>query len=164
METGKVIFERAEFFRFSKNEKDLIFDYEISSLNTTFQNSYFYDKIRVEKDNGFHDRSRNFNYWLYFRNDTNWKRCRKTGLAKTSLNDFFEGNISRELHLQVKNFKGKNYETEQHLIIVNQSNDFEKLTIDIFENFYIHDKKLLKIFIDEHFQKHYSSKIIDDHE
>ena len=155
METGNVKFERAEYFRISKNDKDVIFDYEITSFKKTFENSLFFDKIRVEKDNGFHDRSRKFDYWLYFRNDTNWKRCKKTGLAKTFFIDVFEGNISKELNLRFKNHKGRNYETEQHLIILKMQNDFEKLIIDVFHDFYISDKVLLKIFIEEHLQNHF---------
>lgn len=164
METGNVKFERGIYYRYSVNEHEVIFNYQLKSKSTIFKNSLLTEIVRIEKDNGFHDRSREFDYWLYFRNDTNWKRCFRTGLAKTSLIEFFEGNISKELNLQMKNSKGKNLETPQHLVIIKQNDNFENISIDVFKDFYIHDKRLLKIFIDEHFQKYYSNKVIEDHE
>ena len=104
----------------------------------------------MELDNGFHDRSRDFEYWLYFRNDTNWKRCKKTGLAKTDFNNLFEGNISIVLKLQEKTSKGTDFETEKHLVIVQSENIYNSLTIDVFKDFYIRSKVVLKHFIKEH--------------
>lgn len=153
METGNVKFNRGIYFRNIINPVSNFFTYELEK-SPQVENKFITPIVRIEKDNGFHDRSRFFEYWLYFRNDKNWKRCNKTGLAQTNFKNLFEGNISRVLNLSTKNIKGKNFETEQHLILLYQLNGFEKIIIDVFENFYIHDKGLLKVFINEHFYKH----------
>src|SRR5690606_25641316 len=114
----------------------------------------FTEIIRLEQDNGFHDRSRDFDYWIYFRDETNWQRCARTGLAKTMFNTLFEGNISRELNLSLKTNKDKNYETHQHLVII-QSNDlYKSLTVDIFKDLYIRKREVLRHFIKDHYTQH----------
>jgi hypothetical protein len=154
METGNIEFKRAVYLQTSINEPKTIINYGLYSNDKVINDSLFTEIIRLEFDNGFHDRSRDFDYWLYFRDDTNWKRCARTGLAKTNINNVLEGNISRELNLTTKTAKGTNFETPQHLVII-QSNDLHKcLTVDIFKDFYIRKKEILKHFLKEHYIKH----------
>lgn len=163
MKTGNVEFDRAIYLRTEINSNNTTWTYELRK-STNNKNENFTEKIRIEVDNGFHEKSRYFDYWLYFRDETNWKRCKKTGLAKTNHSNIFEGNISIELLLNSKNEKGKNFETPKHLIIVKEINNFEKLEIDIFNDNYIHDKRILKLFIDEHIQENKSINLIEHHE
>lgn len=154
METGNIPFERAVYLQTSINETKTVIDYSLQCKDKAINEPLFTEIIRLEEDNGFHDTSRDFDYWLYFRNDTNWKRCARTGLAKTNINTILEGNISMEINLSTKTSKGKNFETPQHLIIV-QSNDLlNSLTVDIFKDFYIGKKGTLKYFINDHYTKH----------
>ncbi|PKQ45912.1 hypothetical protein [Confluentibacter flavum] len=154
METGNIEFIRAVYFQTSTNETKTIINYGLQSNDEVINEPLFTEIIRLEFDNGFHDRSRDFDYWLYFRDETNWKRCSRTGLAKTNINNVLEGNISRELNLTTKTAKGTNFETPQHLVII-QSNDLHKgLTVDIFKDFYVRKKEILKHFLKEHYIKH----------
>ncbi|WP_203229473.1 hypothetical protein [Aureibaculum marinum] len=120
------------------------------TYKTNKPNNLFTNIIRIEKDNGYHDRSRFFEHWLYFRNDTNWKRCTKTGLAKTVKPNVYEGNISELIKLKTKNHKGKDWENEKHFLIVQFSIDFKTIVVDIFQNFYPRSKILIEHLINEH--------------
>jgi hypothetical protein len=108
------------------------------------------ERIKIEKDNGFHDRSRQFDYWLYFRNDTNWSRCFKTGLGKTSLKYVFEGNVSEPIILNTKNTKGKDWENPKHFILLQFSGNSETVIIDLFKEFYPFKKALIDLIVKEH--------------
>lgn len=154
MKTGGIDFKRAVYMQTSTNKDNTILDYTL--LDYTLKDGFpdvdplFTEKIRLEKDNGYHDKGRSFTYWLYFRDDTNWKRCTRTGLANTSFKNVFEGNISRELDLTTKTEKGKNLETEHHLVIVQSFNSKECLIVDIFKDFYIYRKPILQVFLKDH--------------
>lgn len=150
MRTGDIGFKRGVYKMTSRNKDNRIFDYELQSNIVATQEPLFTEILRLELDNGFHDRSREFDYWLYFRNDTNWRRCSRTGLAKTGYTNLLEGNIPIELNLQKKTYKGTNFQTEQHLVIVQSKNIFDSITVDIFKDFYIRSKTTLKHFIKEH--------------
>ncbi|RBP34474.1 hypothetical protein DFR65_101367 [Oceanihabitans sediminis] len=149
MNTGNIQFKRATYLQTGTNQKRTTIDYE-----TKFNNDPLFSKtIRLELDNGFHDRSRYFDYWLYFKYDK-WYNSAKTGLANTNIKNVFEGNITRELNLTTKNHKGRNFETPQHLVIIQSTNICKSLTIDIFKDFYICKKEILKHFIVDHIKKH----------
>lgn len=157
METGSVKFKRAVYVQTSTNGLKTTIDYTATNDLNIINDPLFAEIIRLELDNGYHTRSRYFEYWLYLKFDL-WGNALKTGMATTGIKDVFEGNISRELHLSTKTPKGKNFETPQHLIIV-QSNDlFKGLAVDIFKDFYIHDKQILRRFINDHIQKHVITK------
>ncbi|WP_417199253.1 hypothetical protein [Bizionia sp.] len=154
METGNIEFKRAIYLHNANNLNKTTIDYKLENSLEFINEPLFTEIIRLEQDNGFHDRSRDFDYWLYFRDETNWQRCARTGLAKTKHCNLFEGNISRELNLTTTTSKGKNFETPHHLVIV-QSNDLQiSLTVDIFKDFYITKKEILKYFIKDHNTKH----------
>lgn len=140
-----------------------IYVLDTSSENTETKREYVLDeeenplidkilkkRIKIEKDNGFHDRSRYFDYWLYFRNDTNWCRCFKTGLAKTSIKYVFEGNVSEPIILNTKNKKGKDWENPKHFLILQFSKNSKKVVIDLFRDFYPFKKALVGLIIKEH--------------
>jgi hypothetical protein len=119
------------------------------------KNNYLIDKIlkeriKIEKDNGFQNSSRQFDCWLYFRNDTNWSRCFKTGLGKTSLKYLFEGNVSEPIILNTKNIKGKNCENPKHFILLQFSKNSETVIIDLFKDFYPFKKALIELIVKEH--------------
>lgn len=154
METGNAEFKRAVYIQTSTNKSETTINYTLKNGIDEVNDPLFTEIIRIELDNGYHDRSRDFDYWLYFRDETNWTRCARTGLANTNLKNVFEGNISRELNLTTKTAKGTNFETPQHLVII-QRNDVDKsLTVDIFKNFYIRKREILKYFINDHIQMH----------
>jgi|TARA_B110000037_G_scaffold216891_1_gene276842 hypothetical protein len=156
MKTGNIEYVRAVYYLKSSNIDKTLIDFEL--LDHKRLDEFFTKKIRIEKDNGYHDRSRFFNYWLLFRNDTNWKRCLKTGLVKTSREFVFEGNISEELFLVGKTSKGKNWENPKHFLIVQFSKDCQTLVVDLFKDFYPHKKELIEIIIDEH-QYSFTNKV-----
>lgn len=158
METGNIVFNRAVYLQTSINEPQRIINYNIKEGSKLEKDTLFTEVIRLEFDNGYHDRSRYFDYWLYFRNDTNWKRCLHTGLANTKIKNVLEGNISRCINLSVKTDKGKNFETPQHLIIAQSNNLKSYLIIDIFKDFYIPKKTVLNHFINEHYINHMITK------
>ncbi len=149
MKTANIKFSRGIYTYSSINKDETVRDYKLLKTDLE-QNKIFTEIIRIEKDNGFHDRSRKFEHYLYLRNCTNWKRCSKTGLAFTQINNVFEGNISRVVELQNKNKKGKDFETPQHFTIVQFLENKNIIVLDIFENFYPHPKELLNKFIAEH--------------
>lgn len=155
METAGVSFDRAIYKLSSVNEKGTTINYSISLFNEVVNDYLFTDVVRIQLDNGYHDRSRYFDYWLYFRNTSNWKKCRKTGLAKTGITNVLEGNISRPLNLSIKDKKGNNLETPQHLVILQKNDKFDTIIIDIFKDFYLPDKTKLSYFIKDHITKHY---------
>jgi hypothetical protein len=152
METGGIQFERGVYELTSSNDNKTTFDYHLIDTNPINGDSLLTEIIRIELDNGYHDRSRSFSHWLFFRADT-WKKSPKTGLAKTPIERLYEGNIPRELTLDTKNKKGKNYQTEQHLIIAHGFND--GFIVDVFKNSYIRRNNVLNIFIKEHYEKHF---------
>ena len=117
----------------------------------------FTELIRLEKDNGFHESSRNFDIWLKFRNTSNWETCTRTGLAYTGVLNVYDGNISNVLGLNTKrevilrnNVYFKPFENPQHLIIAQLDPNGETLILDIFINFYPVQYKTRKVFIKEH--------------
>ncbi|MCK7589275.1 hypothetical protein M0G43_01680 [Subsaxibacter sp. CAU 1640] len=158
MKTAEIEFLRAIYSKTSSKVNDTIIEYNLLANDEVIDEPLFTPIVRLELDNGFHDRSRYFDYWLYFRNDTNWKRCARTGLAKTDFNYILEGNISRELNLSTKTAKGKNFETPQHLVIVQSADIHSYLIVDIFKDFYIRKKQILKHFIKDHIKEHPATK------
>ena len=88
---------------------------------------------------------------LFRSNDTNWKRCSKTGLAITNKKFVVEGNISETVKLTTKNHKGKDFENPKHLVLVQFSDDLKTIVVDIFKDFYPRDKKLIELIIKEHY-------------
>lgn len=150
MKTGNKIFERCIYKLDSINKDKTIRDYILQNNIKLFNNSLFTERVRIELDNGYHDRSRYYKHWLYLRNATNWKRCSKTGLAITPVKNVFEGNISEPIELTTKTRKGKDWENAKHFIILQSVNNFEYIVIDIFKNFYPHKQNFLKVFVSEH--------------
>ena len=129
---------------------DRIKEYIFLENQNILRDNILKERIRIEKDNGFHDRSRFFEYWLYIRNDSNWKRCSKTGLAKTKKKYVFEGNVSEFINLNTKNEKGKDWENPKHFVLVQFSDDTKNVVIDLFKNFYPVSQNLINLFIKEH--------------
>jgi hypothetical protein len=151
MKTGNKEFIRAIYvLDTSSNNTDKKSEYIIDKKNSSLVDKILKERIKIEKDNGFHERSRYFEYWLYFRNDTNWCRCLKTGLAKTSINYVFEGNISEPIILKNKNLKGKDHENPKHFILLQFSENYETVIIDLFKDFYPFKKALIELIIKEH--------------
>lgn len=148
--TANLKFERAIYGVTSVNSDKTVRHYkkEIACASKGF--GLHTDIVKVEKDNGFHATSRYYENYLYFRNDTNWKRCAKTGLALTPVKNVFEGNISQIVELDAKTTKGKDFETPQHWIIAQLLNDGKILVIDIFKGFYPVSKELQKAIVLEH--------------
>ena len=147
--TGNLEYKRAIYNFTNKNSLDTTFDFTLEDLNATID-FIFTDIIRIEKDNGFHKRSREFENWLYFRDTTNWKRCKRTGLALTSKENVFYGDITQEVILKTKTSKGKDWETPEHFILVQIDKDFKKVVIDVFKYFHTYKKGLVEQIIKEH--------------
>lgn len=147
--TGNLIFDRAIYELNSISSDKRIKDYKKIECSSN-ELELFTDIVRVEKDNGFHASSRYYENYLYFRNDTNWKRCNKTGLALTPLKNVFEGNISQVIEIDAKTPKGKNFETPQHWVIAHFLKKQKILVIDIFKEFYPVSKDLQKAIVLEH--------------
>jgi hypothetical protein len=124
--------------------------YILAEKNNYLIDEILKERIKIEKDNGFHDRSRQFEYWLYFRNDTNWSRCFKTGLANTSIKYVFEGNVSEPIVLNTKTNKGKDWENPKHFILLQFSENSETVIIDLFKEFYPFKKSLIELIVKEH--------------
>jgi len=156
MKTGNLEYTRSFYSYVSSNkgkntdQKETFRDYLITDINKLQESSLLTKKIRIEKDNGFHKRSRFFEYWLYFRDETNWKRCTKTGLAITNYKFIFEGNIPEKIDLNQKNEKGKEWENPKHLIIMQFIDDTKIIILDVFKDFYPHKKDLINLIISEH--------------
>ncbi|MBG7612102.1 hypothetical protein IU405_07555 [Polaribacter sp. BAL334] len=151
MKTGNKEYIRAIYVLDSSIElTDKKREYILAEKNNNLVNEVLKNRIKIEKDNGFHDRSREFEYWLYFRNDTNWSRCYKTGLAKTSLNYIFEGNVSEPIILKNKTAKGKDHENPKHFVLLQFSKNGNEVIIDLFMDFYPFKKALIELIIKEH--------------
>ena len=151
MKTGEIEYKRKQYILYHVNNDKTKYNYKITGDTEIKKGSLFTEKIRIESNNKYHDHSPlEFKYWLYFRDDTNWIRCTKTGLAKTLYINVFEGNISKEIELQGKTHKGKNWEYPVHLVIVQRSNDLKTVIVDIFRSFYTHKPKVLNAFLREH--------------
>jgi hypothetical protein len=148
MKTGNIEYQRNFYGLVSENDK--FKDFAIKLNSNLSKESIFTEVIRIEKDNGWHLRSRDFEYWLYFRNDTNWQRCIKTGLAYTNKKFVFEGNISQKVILADKTTNGKDWENPQHFVIFQFSDDCQTVIVDIFKNFYPHKTGLINRIIQEH--------------
>ncbi len=148
--TGNLNYERAIYGITSVNSDENVrhFKKEISSKSGGC--NLHTDLVKVEKDNGYHDSSRFFENFLYFRTDTNWNRCSKTGLALTQFSNVFEGNISRFVELHVKTNKGKDFETPNHWVVVQLLNDNKIMVVDIFRDFYPVSPDLRKAILNEH--------------
>jgi hypothetical protein len=134
----------------SSNNTDTKREYILAKKNNYLIDEILKERIKIEKDNGFHDRSRQFEYWLYFRNDTNWSRCFKTGLANTSIKYLFEGNVSEPVVLNIKTNKGKDWENPKHFILLQFSKNSDTVIIDLFKEFYPFKKALIRSIIKEH--------------
>ena len=151
MRTGNKDFIRAIYvLDINSNNTETKREYVIQEKINFQLDNVLKERIKIEKDNGFHDRSRQFDYWLYFRNDTNWSRCFKTGLGKTSLKYLFEGNVSEPIILNTKNIKGKNCENPKHFILLQFSKNSETVIIDLFKDFYPFKKALIELIVKEH--------------
>ena len=151
MRTGNKDYLRAIYtLDTSYSNTDKTKQYVLAEKNNYLVDEILKNRIKIEKDNGFHDTSRLFEYWLYFRNDTNWNRCFKTGLAKTSLKYVFEGNISEPVILKTKNHKGKDWENPKHFILLQFSENSETIIIDLFKEFYPFKKALIQLIVKEH--------------
>lgn len=149
LHTGNLEYKRAIYNLTNTNSLNTIFDFTLKDLNLK-NDSIFTDIIRIEKDNGFHERSREFENWLYFRDTTNWKRCKRTGLAITEKQSIFYGDITQEVILKTKTTKGKDYETPEHLILVQIDKDFKNVVIDVFKYFHTYKQPLIELIIKEH--------------
>ncbi len=150
MKTGNLLYFRGIYALNKGTTENPIKEFELVNTDILKSCGLFTKILRIEKDNGFHDRSRYFEHWVYFRNDTNWKRCKKSGLAKTQFPLIFEGNLSRPVVLNQKTTKGKNLETPQHFIITQSINSWNTLVVDIFPNFYPVQRTVLKAILKEH--------------
>jgi hypothetical protein len=151
MRTGNKDYLRAIYtLDISYNNTVKAKQYILVEKNNYLIDEILQERIKIEKDNGFHDRSRQFEYWLYFRNDTNWSRCFKTGLAKTSLKYVFEGNVSEPIILNTKNNKGKDWENPKHFILLQFSENSETIIIDLFKEFYPFKKAFVDLIVKEH--------------
>jgi hypothetical protein len=151
MRTGNKEYSRAIYVLDSSfNNTATTREYILAKNNSDLVDDILKDRIRIQKDNGFHDRSRYFDYWLYFRNDSNWCRCFKTGLAKTSLNYVFEGNVSEPVVLNTKTDKGKDWENPKHFILLQLSENSDNVIIDLFKDFYPFKKALIELIIKDH--------------
>ena len=155
MTTGKKEYKRV-IYTFDKCNKDNTARYYQINNNST--DEVFTQKLKIEKDNGFHDRSRFFEYWLYFRNDTNWQRCRKSGLSNTSIKNVFLGDVSELMILNKKTNKGSDWQYPKQLLIVQFSKDINTIVIDCFKDFYTNKRDLVNVIIKEH-ELHFKPKI-----
>lgn len=150
MQTGNLRYFRGIYALKKGTEENPIKEFELINTDILKDCKLFTKVLRIENDNGFHDRSRYFEYWLFLRNETNWKRCYKSGLAKTQ-NDFvFEGNLARPVRLEQKTAKGKDFENPQHFIIAQSINSWNTFVLDIFPNFYPVQRKLQTAILNEH--------------
>jgi hypothetical protein len=106
--------------------------------------------IKLEKRNHFNSETLEFYYYLRLRTNKNWLRCKKTGLAITSIKNVFEGNISNVLDLIQTRKNGKPFENPKHFILAQLLNDDKILVLDIFKDFYPVNRDARKCFINEH--------------
>lgn len=154
MKIIKLNYKRA-IYKIDRQSRDLtIRDYVLSKV-VKGESKFFTEIIRIEKDNGFHRRSRFFDNWLYLRDDTNtprqnWKRCTKSGLAFTGHEFVFEGNIPIYVELPLSEGSFKKIENPEHFLLVQISQDFRYVVIDIFEEFYPNKRELIQYIISSH--------------
>lgn len=150
MKTGNLEFFRAVYGLEKSNDKGTTYDYTL--LNEVEPGGYDLhpEIIRIEKDNGYHDRSREFDYWIYFRDETAWTRCTRSGLAFTNISNVYEGNISEEIALQMKTKKGNNHENPKHFIVCQFYDNWRGLVVDIFKDFYPIKRPLINAILWEH--------------
>ena len=149
LNTGNLEYKRAIYNLNNINSLSTVYDYTLEDLNLN-NDDLFTDIIRIEKDNGFHDTSRDFENWFYFRDATNWKRCKRTGLALTSKKNVFYGDVTKEIILKTKTAKGKDWETPEHFILIQIDKDFKKVIVDVFKYFHTYKKSLIALIIKEH--------------
>lgn len=160
MKTGNLEYLRSVYSFVSSNkgkdtnDPETFRDYLLTDKSKLNECNLLTEKIRIERDNGYHRRSRFFEYWLYFRDETNWKRCTKTGLAITNKKLVFAGDIPELINLNQKNEKGKEWENAKHFIIIEFSPDTKTIVLDVFKNFYPQKKELIPLIIKEH-QSHF---------
>ena len=157
MKTGGIEYLRG-IYKINTNKSNENFKY-YNLLNTELLEkcNLFTDLLRVEKDNGFHEKSRWYDNWLKLRNTENWETCTRSGLAFTKIERVYEGNISqvldlktqREVHLRGKVYY-KPYENPKHLLIAQVDEFAEVLVLDIFKDFYPNKREVLNLFIKEH--------------
>lgn len=150
MQTGNLRYFRGIYALRKSTQGNPIKEFELITTEVLKDCKLFTNIVRIEKDNGYHDRSRDFDYWLFLRNETNWKRCYKSGLAKTQKDFVFEGNLSRPVILEQKTAKGKDFENPQHFVIAQSINSWNTLVLDIFPNFYPVQRKLQTAILNEH--------------
>jgi hypothetical protein len=156
MKTGNLDFKRAVYNLTGINSIQDTFDYKIEKkiINSSV---LLPEVIRLEKDNEFHDRSRYFDYWLYLKYGKYWNTSKKTGLALSSVFSVTYGDIPRDVILKKKNHKGRDWETAQHLVIVQLGKDFKTIVVDVFEGLSVNKKDLVQLIIQEH-QYFYETK------
>jgi hypothetical protein len=150
MKTGKLEFHRGIYVLNKRNSSNNVWHFDLVNRDLLNICNLFTDIIKIEKDNGFHDRSRSFENWLYLRTTKNWNTGIKTGLAKTNLNNIYEGNISMRLDLKTLSPKGKQLENPQHFVIAQTFNDFKMVSLDLFPDFYPVFKRTRTAFLNEH--------------
>lgn len=150
VKTGNKKYFRALYGFDKKNDLNTTFDYRLINTIEPEGRELLTNIVRIEKDNGFHERSRFFEHWLYFRDATNWKRCTKSGLAFTEHYSVFEGNISEPIYLTAKTPKGRDYENPKHFLICQSLDNWRALVIDLFKDFYPAKKEVLGAIIKEH--------------
>lgn len=149
MKTANINFTRG-IYHLSKMLENEDKYYLLENKNILTENSIHTKKIKLEKRNFFNSKTLEFDYFLKLRTDTNWVRCKKTGLAKTSIKNVFQGNMSIVLELSQKKENGKPFENPKHFIIAQLLNDNKTLILDIFKDFFPVYPDTRKCFIQEH--------------
>ena len=149
MKTGNLNFTRSFYVLDCINDDQTKRDYLLKQ-KSVITGPILTERVRIEEDNGYHEQSRFFEHWIYFRNDTNWKRCLRSGLGFTNFENIFEGNISQRIDLNNNSYNVKELENPKHFIIVQFSSDKTILIVDIFKDFYPYKKGLIDKIINEH--------------
>ncbi len=149
METLNLKYTRAIYKLEYQNEEGTIKDFQMCK-NEGSKGHLFTNMIRIEKDYGFHRRSRYFDNWLYLRNESNWRRCTKSGLAFTGYLNIYEGNIPSFIKLPVSEGSWRKIENPEHFLIAQISQDLHYVALDIFEGFYPHKRELIQYILSAH--------------
>jgi hypothetical protein len=68
MKTANISFVRGEYIITSVNKDETKIDFELQHKGD-IKKTLLTDIIRLELDNGYHDRSLYFDYWIYFKNE-----------------------------------------------------------------------------------------------
>lgn len=147
--TGNLEYKRAIYNLNNINSLDTIHDFTLQDLDSS-NDFIFTDIIRIEKTNHFHKKGRKFVNWFYFRDTTNWKRCKKTGLALTRKENVFYGDVPQVVFLQTKDDEGKDWLTPEHLILVQIDKDFKRIVVDVFKYFHTYKKALIESIVKDH--------------